>query len=106
MFQPNLLKRPIKAKNRWALLVVLVLLYGCAGSEMAAGRQALLMGKPDVALKDFQRVAETDPNYVMRFVVLTRESGLIWGERNTLQESSLKLASRSKRPLRSITMII
>src|SRR5215510_863844 len=69
MFQPILLKRPIKAKNRWALLVALVLLCGCAGSEMAAGRQALLMSKPDVALKDFQRVAETDPNYVMRFVV-------------------------------------
>ena len=69
MFQPILLKRPIKAKNRWALLVVLVLLCGCAGSEMAAGRQALLMSKPDVALKDFQRVAQTDPNYVMHFVV-------------------------------------
>src|SRR5215813_5813550 len=69
MIQTILLKRPIKAKNRWALLVALVLICVCAGSEMAAGMQALLMSKPEVALKDFQRVAQTDPNYVMHFVV-------------------------------------
>ena len=42
-------------------------LYGCGGSEMSAGRQALLMNKPDLAVAYFQHAVETDPNYIMRF---------------------------------------
>ena len=41
------------------------LLYGCSGSEMYAGRQALIANKPDVAVAHFQYAAEKDPNAVL-----------------------------------------
>jgi len=61
--------KPIKKRNSWAWLAIVLFLYGCAGSEMYAGRQALLKDKPDAALTYFQHVAATDPNYVMQFGV-------------------------------------
>jgi tetratricopeptide (TPR) repeat protein len=42
---------------------------------MNTGRQALLVNKPDVALPYFQKVAETEPKYVMRFNGVFQEGG-------------------------------
>jgi len=51
----------------WSLL----LLSGCASFQVAGevqtGRQALLAGKPDVALVHFQRAAQLDPDYQLHF---------------------------------------
>ncbi len=63
----------MKKMNSLGWLFVLPLLYSCAssqaGSDILAGRQALLINKPDVALTHFQRAAEMDPNFVMGFGV-------------------------------------
>ena len=65
------LGRPMKRRSSLAWLSILPFLYSCASlrlsGEMQTGRQALLMNKPEVALPYFQHVAETDPNYLMRF---------------------------------------
>jgi tetratricopeptide (TPR) repeat protein len=54
-------------KRRFALSVIFVL-SGCAsfqaGSQILAGRQALLTNNPEQALVYFQQVAQTDPNYI------------------------------------------
>jgi tetratricopeptide (TPR) repeat protein len=54
-------------KRRFALSVFFVL-SGCAsfqaGSQILAGRQALLTNNPEQALVYFQQVAQTDPNYI------------------------------------------
>src|SRR5688572_20246762 len=54
-------------KKRFVMLVILVL-SGCAsfqaGSQILAGRQALLTNSPEQALVYFQQVAQTDPNYI------------------------------------------
>lgn len=54
-------------KKRFVMLVILVL-AGCAsfraGSQILAGRQALLTNNPEQALVYFQQVAQTDPNYI------------------------------------------
>jgi tetratricopeptide (TPR) repeat protein len=50
-----------------SLVVLLIFITGCASlrvsSDVQAGRQALLVGKSEVALSYFQRAAEQDPNY-------------------------------------------
>ncbi|MBI4524610.1 MAG: hypothetical protein HY695_12450 [Deltaproteobacteria bacterium] len=50
------------------------LLSGCASFQAAgavqAGRQDLIIGRPDSALAHFQRAAEMDPNYVANFTPL------------------------------------
>ena len=56
--------------KRWTFLACLCffpLLYGCSGSEMYAGRQALLMNKPEIAVAHFQNAAERDPNATLDF---------------------------------------
>ena len=56
--------------KRWTFLAWLTffpLLYGCSGSEMYAGRQALLMNKPEIAVAHFQSAAERDPNATLDF---------------------------------------
>ena len=63
----NSLGRPTKNKNSLAWFFILPILYSCASGEMQLGRQALLNNKPDVAVTHFQRVAVSDPNYVLRF---------------------------------------
>lgn len=54
-------------KRSFALSIILVL-SGCAsfqaGSQILAGRQALLTNNPERALAYFQQVAQTDPNYI------------------------------------------
>lgn len=61
------------------LVVVLVLggsLSACGGGsiqeagEIQRGRQTLLYGDPNVALGDFQRVASSNPNYLLDFSIL------------------------------------
>jgi tetratricopeptide (TPR) repeat protein len=50
-----------------SLAAFLLFVTGCASlrvsSDVQAGRQALLVGKSEVALSYFQRAAEQDPNY-------------------------------------------
>ena len=60
----NSLDRRIRKMNLWAWLAILSFLYGCTSAEMQLGRQALFNNKPDEALVRFQRVTESDPNYV------------------------------------------
>lgn len=54
-----------------ALFSIVLLLSGCASlrvtGEVQSGRQALLTGKPDVALAHFRRAAELNPQYVYKF---------------------------------------
>jgi tetratricopeptide (TPR) repeat protein len=54
-------------KKKLVLSVILVLV-GCAsfqaGSQILAGRQALITNNPERALAYFQQVAQTDPNYI------------------------------------------
>lgn len=57
----------MKRRNSLAGLSILTFLYGCTTGDVQLGRQALLNNKPDVAVTHFQRVAVSDPNYVMRF---------------------------------------
>jgi tetratricopeptide (TPR) repeat protein len=68
----NSIGRPMKRRSSLAWLFILPFLYSCAGGEMATGRQALIRNQPDVALPYFQHVAETDPNYVMHFVIFNQ----------------------------------
>jgi tetratricopeptide (TPR) repeat protein len=50
-----------------SLAAILLFVTGCAslrvGQDVQAGRQALLVGKSEVALSYFQRAAEQDPDY-------------------------------------------
>ena len=67
----------IKYLKRWFSLIAflapaaLLSLAGCAGfevgSQIQAGRRALLIDRPADALPHFQRAAELDPNYVTGF---------------------------------------
>ena len=50
-----------------AWLATIIFLYGCASAEVQLGRQAHFNNKPDEALVRFQRVAQTEPNYVNRY---------------------------------------
>jgi len=69
MSQRNSLAGTVKKTNRLAWLCILLFPYGCgAAGQVNAGRQALIVNKPDVALAYFQHAAETDPNYVMKVV--------------------------------------
>jgi len=56
--------------RRLLVAAALLALGGCAGyqsaSEFPAGRRALLLGDPNGALTHFQRIAETEPQYVAR----------------------------------------
>ena len=56
------------------LALLVLMLSGCAafqtGTEMQAGRLALITGKPQVALTHFNRAAELDPDYHTGFVIL------------------------------------
>ena len=67
------LEGTLMANSMWrrpALLACLcfsTVLYGCSGSEMYAGRQALLMNKPEIAVAHFQSAAERDPNATLDF---------------------------------------
>ena len=59
----------------FALLVLAFVFSACSpsfqvGSEIQAGRYALLTGKPDLALPHFRRAAELDPTYVTDFTPL------------------------------------
>jgi len=57
----------MKTKAIVLLLSSLVFLYACAafqaGSDVAAGRRALLAGNNETALSYFQSAAQIDPNY-------------------------------------------
>ena len=57
----------MKAKTLWILLFVLVSLSACTslrvGSEVAAGRHALLTGNNEAALAYFHSAAQRDPAY-------------------------------------------
>lgn len=62
-------------KAKWFMIAAItVLTYGCASFEASrqtlAGRRALLIGSPDVALTYFQRAAELDPGHAEHFGVL------------------------------------
>src|SRR5215470_9046363 len=61
------LDRPRRRGISLAWLATIIFLYGCADAEMQLGRQALINNKPDEALVRFQRVAQTEPNYVNRY---------------------------------------
>lgn len=54
-------------------LSVFVFLSGCASfnvaSDIQAGRQALLVNNPEVALSHFQRAVQVDPNYTASYGV-------------------------------------
>ena len=57
----------IKKRNRLTWLSLLFFLCGCTTAEVQMGRQALFNDKPDEALARFQRVAQTEPDYVNRY---------------------------------------
>ncbi len=55
-------------------LSIFIFLSGCAafevGGEIQAGRLALMKGEPNIALAHFQRVTQSDPNYLTQFTPL------------------------------------
>ena len=63
----------MKTTILWVGATSLFLLTGCAavqtGGEVVRGRAALLSGRPDEALVNFRRAAETNPDYVTGFTV-------------------------------------
>ena len=63
----------MKRFHLFGLLGVLPILAGCVAfqlkGDIQAGRQALLLNRPEVALTHFQRAVQTDPNYIMGFGV-------------------------------------
>jgi tetratricopeptide (TPR) repeat protein len=65
--------------NRFGAIACILLLYGCASfrvsGDFQSGRQALLTNRDEQALGYFQRVAESDPDYV--FIYDTFREG-IW----------------------------
>lgn len=66
--QPRgLFSRPSIGPILFVWLAFFLSLCGCGGTEMSAGRQALLTNKYDLAVVYFQHAAETDPNYIMHF---------------------------------------
>ncbi len=76
-----------------APLLVLFFLAGCAsfqvGSEIQAGRRALLIDDTAAALPHFQRAAELDPNYLTSFTPFKEG---VWTYVGRTQYSSGRLA--------------
>jgi tetratricopeptide (TPR) repeat protein len=86
-------------KAKWPLLFVLAFLAcGCASFEASrqtlAGRRALLIGSPDVALGHFQKAAQLDPNHAEHFGVL-REGVWTYVGRTQYQLGRLPEARKS-----------
>ena len=56
-------------RGNFSYLIALLLITACASlqpqSDFSAGRRALLRGEPDNALSHFERVAQSDPGFVV-----------------------------------------
>jgi tetratricopeptide (TPR) repeat protein len=68
------------------LLSILPFFTGCTAfqvrSDIQAGRQALLLNRPEDALPYFQRVVQADPNFVMGFGVFQEGAWTYVGRAN------------------------
>lgn len=61
----------MKRINSLLPLISILIVFGCAAlqvsREVQSGRQALLIGKPNVAVDHFRRAAQINPEYVYNF---------------------------------------